>query len=66
MIEAITDPDLTKAKPQLGRRFTLADTAALAAGVLFLVAVIALAGPVVQTGRTALPALLLLVGVAGT
>ena len=66
MIEQITDPDRIKQEPELRRRFTLADAAALLAGGLFLVAVLALATPVAQSGRTAWPALLLLIGVAGT
>ena len=66
MIEQITDPERLKADPALRRRFTLADAAALLAGGLFLIAVLALATPVAQSGRTAWPALLLLIGVAGT
>ena len=50
-----------------GRRsFTRADAAALTAAVLFVLAVLALAAPVVQSGATTAPGLMLLVGVAGT
>ncbi len=48
------------------RQFKMADVAALGAAVLFVVAVLALAAPVVQAGHASGPGLLLLIGVAGT
>jgi two-component system cell cycle sensor histidine kinase/response regulator CckA len=53
---------------EAGRRrpISLADGAALAAAALFLVAVLALAAPVLHSGKASWPALLLLIGVAGT
>ena len=58
----------TGAGAEAGRRrpVTLADGAALAAAGLFLVAVLALAAPVLHSGKASWPALLLLIGVAGT
>ena len=48
-----------------GRRLPVADGVALAATALFLVAVLALALPALQSGRSIGPTLLLLTGVAG-
>ena len=59
-------PTDLSAEPSRRRPFSLADGGALAAAVLFLVAVLALAAPVLHSGKASWPALLLLIGVAGT
>jgi two-component system cell cycle sensor histidine kinase/response regulator CckA len=63
-LSAMTARDTADLK--IKRKLTFSDVAALVAGLLFVVAVLALAAPVVQEGRASGPGLLLLIGVAGT